>query len=134
MSYAKLEEGLLICTDASCKLSEQSWPDIPTLVWPEGIDEDASDWFRTLVVSYGIGTSSAMEYAQTLRPFLRFCRGRRDWRTVDDNFLIIWSEYLHRKLKLSIARINRSLETIFSFYRWAEETKRVVVKLFRTAC
>ncbi|OYT93519.1 MAG: hypothetical protein CFE43_01955 [Burkholderiales bacterium PBB3] len=125
MTYTKMNDGLIICTDTTCTVSKHSWPDIPTLLWPEGIDEDASDWLRELVVDSGILASSAMEYAKTLRPFLRFCRGKRDWRTVDDDFLIIWREYLLRTLKLSIDRINRSLDTVFSFYRWAEETKRL---------
>ena len=117
--------GLILNTDASCKIKGQIWSDIPTLVWPDGIDEAASDWFRALVVEYRVAASSAREYAKVIRPFLRLCRERgRDWQTVDDEFLILWRENLRRAQKVSIGRVNASLKTIFAFYRWAEETKR----------
>jgi len=118
--------GLIVETDASCRLGGQPWPGIPTLLWPDGIDEAASDWFRTLVVDHGIATSSAREYAKTLRPFLRFCRERgRAWESVDDEFLILWREHLRRGQEVSIRRVNASLKTVFAFYRWAEENKRI---------
>lgn len=118
--------GLIVRTNAHCRIKGQQWADIPTLVWPEGIDEDVSDWFRTLVVDYGVATSSAEEYANILRPFLRFCRQRkRTWQSVDDEFLIIWREQMRRGKKIGIPRVNHSLKTIFAFYRWAEENKRI---------
>lgn len=117
--------GLIIYTDASCKIKGQVWSEIPTLVWPDGIDEAASDWFRALVVEYGVAPSSAREYAKVIRPFLRLCRQRgRAWQTVDDELLVLWREDLRRAQKVSIGRANASLKTIFAFYRWAEETKR----------
>lgn len=118
--------GQIVCTSAECTLQGHSWPNIPTLLWSDGIDEDASDWFRALVVEYGLDTSSAKEYANILRPFLRFCRQRkRAWHSVDDEFLIIWREHLRRGKKVSIPRVNTSLKTVFTFYRWAEENKRI---------
>lgn len=118
--------GLIVTTDASCKIKGQSWAGIPTLVWPEGIDEVASDWFRMLVINFGVTPSSAREYAKILRPFLRFCRRRgRSWQSVDDEFLILWREHLRRAEGISIARTNASMKTIFAFYRWAEESKRI---------
>lgn len=121
-----LSQGLIVVTNGSCKIKGQFWPDIPTIIWPDGIDEDASDWLRTLVVEYGVATSSAREYAKILRPFLRFCRRRgRLWQSVDDDFLIVWREHLRRAQNASIGRVNTSLKTIFSFYRWAEESKRI---------
>ena len=118
--------GSIIMTDASCQISGQAWAGIPTLLWPDGIDEAASDWFRTLVIDYGVATSSAREYAKILRPFLRFCRERvRAWESVDDEFLILWREHLRRGQEVSIGRTNASLKTIFAFYRWAEESKRL---------
>ena len=118
--------GLIVETDASCKLGGQSWTGIPTLLWPDGIDEAASDWFRTLVIDHGVATSSAQQYAKTLRPFLRFCRERgRAWESVDDEFLVLWREHLRRGQKVSVGRVNASLMTVFAFYRWAEESKRI---------
>lgn len=126
MSDTDLAHGLIVCTTARCKLKGHSWPNIPTLVWPNGIDEDASDWFRTLVVDYGVASSTAKEYAKTLRPFLRFCRQRRrSWQSVDDSFLIVWREHMRQGLNISNSRVNASLKTIFAFYRWAEENKRI---------
>jgi len=118
--------GLIVGTDASCKLGGQPWAGIPTLLWHDGIDEATSDWFRTLVVDHGVATSSAREYAKTLRPFLRYCRERsRAWESVDDEFLILWREHLRRGQEVSIGRVNASLKTVFAFYRWAEENKRI---------
>ncbi|MBX3488606.1 site-specific integrase [Parvibaculum sp.] len=118
--------GLIVRTNASCKIKGQSWADVPTLVWPDGIDEAASDWFRTVVVDYGVAASSAREYAKVIRPFLRFCRQRgRTWQSVDDEFLIAWREHLRRAQRVSIGRVNMSLKTIFAFYRWAEENRRI---------
>lgn len=118
--------GLIVRTTTHCRIKGQPWADIPTLVWPEGIDEDVSDWFRALVVDHGVATSSAEEYANLIRPFLRFCRQRkRTWQSVDDEFLIIWREHMRRGQSIGITRVNHSLKTIFAFYRWAEENKRV---------
>ena len=126
MSSHTTHVAQIINTDASCKIKGQSWPDIPTIVWLDGIDEVASDWLRSLVVDNGIAASSAREYAKVLRPFLRSCRtARRAWWTVDDDFLIIWREHLRRAQQLSVSRVNTSLTVIFAFFRWAEEKKYI---------
>lgn len=121
-----LEQGLIVTTDASCLIRGVSWPGIPTLIWSEGIDETASDWLRELVIRNSLTASSAHEYANILRPFLRFCRNRkRAWDTVDDDLLILWREHLIRKVGLSIDRVNLVIKTIFSFYAWAEERRYI---------
>lgn len=126
MSHPDPKFGLIVSTDSSCKINGRAWPDIPTLVWPDGIDEAASDWLRANVVEYGVAPSSALEYANIIRPFLRLCRKRkRTWQSVDDNFLIVWRDYLHQTKKLSVKRVNSALDTIFAFYRWAEEKKKI---------
>ncbi|QFT92519.1 site-specific tyrosine recombinase XerC [Roseovarius sp. THAF9] len=118
--------GLIVSTSTACRIAGRSWEGIPTIVWPDGIDLAASDWLRALVVEQGVAISSAFEYAKVLRPFLRFCRSRsRNWETVDDEFLIIWREFQRRTRKASTKRVNASLKTVFAFYRWAEETKRI---------
>lgn len=125
-SESIFDQGVIVGTDSSCRINDQDWEDIPTLIWSDGIDEAASDWLRTLVVEYGVAVSSAREYAKIIRPFLRFCRERkRNWQSVDDNFLIVWREYLHRSLKVKDNRVRTSLKTVFAFFRWAEETKRI---------
>lgn len=104
----------------------QTWPNIPALIWPEGIDEAASDWLRALVIELGVATSSAREYAKIIRPFLRYCRETNTpWDVVDDDFLIRWREHLRRSEGVSTRRVNASLRTVFAFYRWAEENKRL---------
>lgn len=118
--------GVIVKTDASCTIDGTAYPGIPTLIWPEGIDEVASDYLRYLVISYGAQTSSAWEYAKILRIFLMFCRekGRR-WDSVDDQLLTVWREHMRRAKRNTIQRINTSLLTVFGFYRWAEETGRI---------
>ncbi|MBK7209617.1 MAG: hypothetical protein IPH99_04535 [Xanthomonadales bacterium] len=116
--------GKIVMTDASCRLGGHSYAGIPTLVWPEGIDVPVSDWFRKIVVKDGIALSSASQYAEILRVFMRFCRKlRRDWTSVDDNLLVNWREQMIRAKKLGPARVNTCLKTIFAFYRWAEESR-----------
>lgn len=123
---ASPSDGLIVYTDGSCNLKGRSWPGIPTLVWPEGIDETASDWLRHLVVECGVATSSACEYAKVIRPFLRFCRElSKAWQSVDDEFLILWREHLRGALSVGVHRVNTSMKTIFALYRWAEENKRI---------
>lgn len=126
MASPNIYDGLIASTRPNCKINGHPWANIPTVVWPEGIDEDASDWLREIVIRMGLATSTAHEYANILRPFLRFCRERRrPWSTVDDDFLTVWREHLVRAEGLSIGRVNASLNTIFAFYQWAEETKRI---------
>lgn len=126
MADPSIANGLIVSTNASCRIKGQPWSGIPTLVWSEGIDEAASDWFREIVVRRGVAISTAHEYANILRPFLRFCRQRkRAWQTIDDEFLVVWREHLRCGEGLSIARVNASLKTIFAFYQWAEEAKRI---------
>uniref|UniRef100_Q07PM8 Phage integrase domain protein SAM domain protein n=1 Tax=Rhodopseudomonas palustris (strain BisA53) TaxID=316055 RepID=Q07PM8_RHOP5 len=121
-SESRTAGGLIVRTDASCRINDNVYPGIPTLVWPDGIDEVASDWFRYLAVETGAAASSVYEYAKVLRPFRRFCRSRgRAWDSVDDDFLVVWRENMRRVDKVDIPRINTSLQTIFAFYCWAEE-------------
>lgn len=116
----------IIQTSTACRFKGAPRSGIPTLVWRDGIDVDASDWFRHLILKAGASESSCLQLAKTLRPFLRFCRMRgRHWKTVDDEFLILWRERLLRGEGVSPKRINDSLTTIFAFYRWAEESRRI---------
>lgn len=122
MVRATLEKGLILTTDASCTIDGISWPGIPTLVWPDGIDIPAADWFRDLIIRNGKEATTVDEYANILRPFLRFCRKqKRTWDSIDDEFLILWRERLVRKEGVSIGRTNTVLKIIFNFYVWAEE-------------
>ena len=126
MISAVFDRGTLLSSGVVCEVQQKKYQDIPTLVWSDGIDEDASDWFRDLIVSVGVRQSTAYEYAKTLRPFLRFCRQvKTDWTAVDDSFLVRWRSDLVDHQKVSVPRINSALKVIFSFYVWAERTGRI---------
>lgn len=118
--------GTLVHTGTECLIAGVPYPAIPTLIWPDGIDEPASDWFRYLTVSRGLAPSTVHQYAKTLRPFLCYCRRfKRRWDTVNDDFLIQWREYLRRVQEIDLNRVRYSLERIFEFYVWAEQNKRI---------
>ena len=118
--------GMIVGTGSTCRISGTHYSDIPTLIWRDGIDVAASDWFRHLVVDSDLAPSSAGQYAEVLRGFLRFCRRkRRDWKSVDDNFLLLWRKYMLDAKKVERTRVNYCLEVVFAFYQWAEETKRL---------
>lgn len=116
--------GLIIYTSAECRVMGTAFPGIPTIIWDNGIDIFPSDWLRHIVIKEGVALSTAKEYAKILRFFLTFCRSRRrSWQSVDDEFLTLWRENMRHGRRSKPERINVSLNTIFSFYRWAEETK-----------
>lgn len=118
--FQRLEDGIIVTSDQICMVKGRGREGIPTLIWPDGIDEVASDWFRYLIVVTDLAASTVHEYANLLRPFLRFCRREeRDWRTVDDDFLIRWRDRLIVE-RVSTSRVNDSIQRVFTFYCWAE--------------
>jgi len=121
VTYPQLKDGVIVFTDESCVVGKRAYSGIPVLIWPEGIDETVSDWLRYLVVKRDRATSTVTEYAKVVRPFFRFCRHQgRDWRTVDDGFLVRWRDNLLADNMLSQGRVNGSIQRVFSFYHWAE--------------
>lgn len=125
MTVSNLADGIVLKTDASCVIEGQAYPGIPTLVWPEGIDQAASDWFRDLIRKADALPSSAYEYAKILRPFLRYCRAQDlDWRTVDDRILMRWRDRMLIQ-GAGISRVKSILQVIFQFYFWAERSGRL---------
>lgn len=60
MTSSMRHNARIVLTDATCVLNEAVYEDIPTIVWPEGIDEASSDWLRALVVEFGVLPSSAL--------------------------------------------------------------------------
>jgi integrase len=120
-----LSNGIIVETDASCVIDKIPCPGLPTLVWPEGIDEAASDWFRYLIRKTDALPSSAKEYAKILRPFLRYCRSMNvDWRSVDDRLLMLWRDQMLAK-GAKASRVKSSIRTIFQFYCWAESARYI---------
>lgn len=115
-------DGIIIHTDHRCVINGEERPGIPILIWSDGIDEIASEWFGSLLINEGLEGSSVHEYANILRPFLRFCRREHvRWQDVDDDFLVRWRDKLISGNSVSPDRINACLQTIFQYYCWAQE-------------
>lgn len=98
---------------------------IPTLVWPSGIDAIASDWLRNIAIKRNRPFSTVEEYAKVYRKFVNFRdRNNHRWDDVNDDTLRAWLAEM--KLDgLGARRINSSINTVYDFYRWAEETGRL---------
>lgn len=117
--------GTIVATNSLCRIRGKAMPGIPTLLWPEGVDESASDWFRYLVDDEGASPSSVDMYANVIRSFGAFRRRRRVlWTSVDDSLLKDWKSDLATR-GIGPQRINTCLRTVFRFYQWAELKKRL---------
>jgi len=117
------QSARIIKTNHLCRIRDKSYTGIPALLWPEGIDEVASDWFRYMVVSERSGLGSVDLYANALRSFLSYCRQKRtSWMAVDDELLKQWRDHL--ETRAGPERVNFCLRTVFRFYVWAERTNR----------
>lgn len=109
----------IVFTDFSCKISGIKY-EVPTVIWADGIDP-VSDWLRHIVVTNAVSRSTAFQYAKILRAFLRYCRGRRrDWREVDDKFIIAWRDGRVGKAKKD--QIVSDLQIVFQYYCWSEQS------------
>lgn len=112
----------LVLTDDEFIVGGTGYPGIPTILVAGGIHEASADWFRHLVVNDGVATSSAVQYAKTIRPYLAFCRRRRrDWESADDHWLLEWRSFLLKVRHVSKRQANYSLSVIFQFYVFCEE-------------
>lgn len=121
-----LPTGIIVHTTSECVIGGVPYPEIPTLIWPEGVDEAASDWFRYLIKTKALSATTVHQYAKNIRHFLFYCRRfKRKWDTVDDQFLIQWRTYLIRVREIDLNSVRYSLERIFEFYVWAEQSKRL---------
>lgn len=119
-------QSWLLQTDESCVIDGVSYPNIPAIAFFDGIDESSANWLRHLLIEKTLLPGTVDTYADTLRPFLAFCRLRgRPWHLVDDRFLTSWKNYLLKRKGLSPGRINDSLTVIFSYCEWCE-TERVL--------
>lgn len=99
--------------------------EFPNLVWRDGIDEQASDWLRSLVVEDEHPPSTAKEYAKILRSFVRFRKSQGfDRDEVDDELLRRWRVGKKRE-GVTSERFNTILGVVFRFYRWLEQSGRL---------
>ncbi|MBB3352679.1 site-specific recombinase XerD [Rhizobium sp. BK049] len=105
---------------STVKLHKHIW-EVPTLVWPSGLDEEVNDWFRYLIVKLKRAWSTVEETAKHMRQFIKYRRKRRvPLRAVDDDFLLNWQGDL-REGDTKKPRRNALLRTVHSFFKWAEE-------------
>jgi len=115
--------GKIVLTNEFCRVGGRARPGIPTVLWPDGIDENVSDWLRYLVCDRGVSTGTAKEYAKILRLFGSYYRRSRiAWSAVNDGVLRKWMEELE-KHGSGASRINTCVQTVFRFYMWAETRK-----------
>jgi integrase len=102
---------------------------IPTILWNEGIDIEASDWLRSRAIDSSPTEKSLYEEAKILRSFIRFRRaaGVR-WQDIDDALI---REYRNgeSKKRIKTSTVNRKIGVIYAFYSWAENTARLDLKV-----
>lgn len=113
-------------TDDRCAIAGESTPGIPTVLGPDGIVEQLSDYLRYLAHDKVVSPTTLQTYSKTLREFWANLReDRRKWDRVNDSYLKRWRDRMLRTKGLKKRTINHKLRTIFGFYVWAEETKRL---------
>lgn len=121
MSFSWSERDEVIMTEAGTSAKVP----FPLIFWGSEIDLDASDWLRHAMLRRGVSSSTAVEYANILRPFLRHCRIKHvDWKEADDLFLVTWAGLL-QGAGSGANRANTCLSIIFQFYLWAEQNGRI---------
>ncbi|MGO8489795.1 hypothetical protein ACC757_23715 [Rhizobium ruizarguesonis] len=97
---------------------------IPTLLWPNVVDWEVSDWLRALAIDHSPLTTLT-EYGKILRAFVRFRRRHQVlWEDVDDAFLRLYREHKLRR-GIQVRTANRAIGIIFRHYLWAESTLRL---------
>lgn len=120
------ERGVLVSTDATCIIRGNVASSVLTLVWKDGIDSHASDYFRHLHLSEQVVQSSIWEYAKIIRAFLAFARlhGMTLERMTDD-FLTKWRDWRRAQPNVADRRVNDCLGCVFQFLKWLEESRRI---------
>ncbi|TAW57583.1 site-specific integrase [Rhizobium ruizarguesonis] len=99
--------------------------DVPTLVWPDGVDGEVGDYLRHLRVKLKQEASSVEETAKKLRQFRRFLRQERSSiYFTDDNLLLKYQTSLSTA-GVKKPRRNALLSAVHTFFKWLEETGRI---------
>ena len=120
-------------TDARCVINGKPYPGIPVFFDERGVITPVSDYFVHLVYRKRRPPTTARTYAMHLQAFLKHIAGAGvAWTDVTDGVLIAWRDGLLDDLHLARATVKDYLNTVFDFFRWAEETSRVrfVVDLY----
>lgn len=127
--FRVVRDGWIVAGGISTVLG-QEFSGIPALVWHDGVDGDASDWFRHMRVKEDLSVKTVAEYANVLRVCLRRCRkSGLDWRDINDDWLVAWRLHLINQKRVSKARANLCIAVAFKFLLWAERTRRLTFRV-----
>lgn len=98
---------------------------IPTLIWPDGLDEWVADFARHQIVRDKKKVSSVEETVKVLRMFRRFQRAHHvPHDQVNDDFLLSW-QHQQKQEGVSTKRLNYCISIVHDFYKWADSTGRL---------
>ena len=115
-----------VVTDAECVVDGNSYPGIPIFFNADGVIEPFSDYMVHVVREERRPATTARTYAVYLQAFQKHLASMGvDWTDVTDGTLIAWRDSLLAGERLASGTVGAYLSTVFSFYRWAEESGRV---------
>ncbi len=98
---------------------------IPTIVFSDGLEEDANDYLRHRIVKDKAAESSVEGAAKVLRIFARYRRLRRlTLDQVNDKVLLEWQAYM-KKRGVSVGRRDYCISVVHAFYEWCERDGRL---------
>lgn len=129
MLHATSNASRIVYSTNELILYGKPYPGIPAIIFADGIHEWASDWLRSVRVERDLTPGTAGQYAKMLRGFLRAIRSKHHVSEVNDSILIGWRNDLASKTSKSNA--NSSLEIIFEFLLYCEQTSRMQ---YRVGC
>lgn len=123
---------LIVPTSAAFKLAGRAYEGLPTIIFANGIHEQASNWLRTIRVEFGLGESTVLLYAKMLRPFLYDLRVKGIILSeVFDAHLVEWRNKLEKQNIRKRANANRAILVIFQFLVWCEQNGEIT---YRVGC
>lgn len=115
----------IVNTSNELRLYGRPYPDIPTIVFADGIHLDSSDWLRQVRIDRDMTPQTGYQYATLLRPFLLEMRAQgKDFTEVYDADLITWRNNLAGNSTKKKRHANTALQIIFDFFLFCEQTAR----------
>ena len=115
-----------VVTDHRCVIDGAAYPGIPIFFCETGVHEPVSEYFVWLGYECRRPPSTLKTYAYHILKFLKRIRDEGiEWQAVTDHVLIAWRDRMLDEEGLQAATVASYLESVFNFFRWAEETKRV---------
>ena len=113
-------------TTDRCQIRGHSVAGIPVFFGQSGVIRHASDFMVYLVYELRRPETTARTKAMHLQAWLKHIAAiGMSWTDVTDGVLIAWRDELLDQSRLAPGTVSAYLGTVFSFYRWAEETGRV---------